>query len=287
MIQDLLNDDVSENVKYLVYNRLLDFQPMALSEMPEKYLVAGNGRIFYMLKSFTIKQLDVFRREVYQDLRHGNAREKTEAMKRFIYLGGLFVLANAGADELKDLILGRKTDLQDRTVDNVLRLFGLSKYITWQARTEGIGTAAAKSILPPFKFINAAYKDYTTAGDDKGLEIVQSIPVVGKLAYWHMGRGTSKREDLWDLRLRKEKARLNKQYERFERSENKAAFKMKNRADLAERDRLYALQGKLNKYRTKINKLKAMPDSKEKHARIDRLEELRTNLIQTYFERKK
>ncbi|MFH2033148.1 MAG: LPD23 domain-containing protein, partial [Candidatus Margulisiibacteriota bacterium] len=45
VIQDLLDDSITDNVKLLVYHRLMDFQPGALSEMPQRYLDAGNGRI--------------------------------------------------------------------------------------------------------------------------------------------------------------------------------------------------------------------------------------------------
>ena len=141
-----------------------------------------------MLKSYTLKQFDVFRREVYNDLKNGDAKQKIAAMRNLVYLSALIIMANAGADELKDWLLGRETSLEDRTVDNILRLFGVSKYITWQARTDGVGTATVKQILPPFKFVNALFKDARTIGDEKGLEVVNSVPLIGKLAYWHMGR---------------------------------------------------------------------------------------------------
>ena len=189
VIDDLLNDNISDNVKLLVYNRLADFQPIGLSEMPQKYLDAGNGRIFYMLKTFTIKQFDAFRNESYNKIKNGDKREKIQGMQNLIKLAAFFVLANAGADELKDLLLGRKTDLNDRVVDNMLRLGGISKFITWKARTEGAASAMFRQILPPFKFIDSTTKDIWSAGDDKGLEAVGSVPFVGKLAYWHMGRG--------------------------------------------------------------------------------------------------
>ncbi|RJR10437.1 hypothetical protein C4588_03265, partial [Candidatus Parcubacteria bacterium] len=283
VIQDLLNDDVTENVKRLVYGRLLDFQPVGLSEMPEKYLTAGNGRVFYMLKTFTLKQFDIFRREVYHDLKNGNAKQKAEAMKRFVYLSSLFVLANAGADELKDWLLGRNTDLSDRVVDNVLRLFGVSKFVTWKARTEGVGSAMTRQILPPFKFIDALTKDVVTAGDDKGLKTIESIPVVGKLAYWHMGRGANSENELWDTRLSKEKARLNKVEDRLERAKNKQQFIEQNRSDLAARRKINKMQGKLNMYRKRINNLKKQEQTKEVVDRIEKLENTRTGMIKKYF----
>ena len=249
VIEDLVNGEISENVKLLVYSRLLDFQPLALSEMPQKYLDAGNGRLFYMLKTFTLKVFDVYRNEVYNKVKKGDRAEKIQGLKNLVRLSMIFVLANAGADELKDWVLGRKTDFEDRVVDNILRLFGVSKFVTWKARTEGVGSAIARQILPPFKFVDSLGKDIITAGDEKGLEVLGSVPVIGKLAYWHIGRGTSKREDLWDRRLRKRKAKLNKINDRFKTSKNKAQFRQAHREELAELRRLNRFQGRLNKYR--------------------------------------
>jgi len=115
VIEDLKAGKITDNVKLLVYSRLLDFQPAALSEMPEQYLKAGNGRVFYMLKTYTLKQFDVFRREVYNTFKNGDSQQKIEAVKKLAYLSGLIVLSNAGADEIKDWMLGRETTLEDRT----------------------------------------------------------------------------------------------------------------------------------------------------------------------------
>jgi hypothetical protein len=253
VIEDLVNDEISENVKLLVFSRLLDFQPVALSEMPQKYLDAGNGRLFYMLKTFTLKVFDVFRNESYNKIRYGDKADKIQGLKNFVRLSLFFVLANAGADELKDWVLGRKTDFEDRVVDNMLRLCGVSKFVTWKARTEGVGSALARQILPPFKFIDSAGKDIYTAGDEKGLEVIGSIPVVGKLAYWHIGRGTSKRESLWDRRLRKYKSKLNKINDNLDKSKDKGAFKQKYRKELRELRLVNKFQGELNAYRKRIN----------------------------------
>jgi hypothetical protein len=280
VIDDLVNGEITDNTKFLVYSKLLDYQPAALSEMPEQYLRAGNGRIFYMLKTFTLKQFDIFRNISYNKIKNGNRAEKIEGVRNLMKMGMLFVLANAGADEAKDFVLGRHTDLSDRATDNILRLFGVSKFITWQARTEGAGTALAKQILPPFKFINAATKDFNSAGDGKGFETLSSVPIVGKLAYWHMGRGTSKRGDLWDRRLSKEKKRLNKIKDRVERNPEERS---KYAKDLAELKRINKFQSKLNDYRRRINRLKAREESKQIKLMIQNLEKRRTDLIKKYL----
>lgn len=285
VIQDLLNDDITENVKLLVYSRLLDFQPAALSEMPQKYLEAGNGRLFYMLKSFTLKQFDVYRNEIYQKIASPDKKTKIEGFKNLVRLTAFFVIANAGADELKDLVLGRSTDFDDRLVDNMLRLFGVSKFVTWKARTEGLGSAAARQILPPFKFLDAATKDIVKAGDDKGLETLASIPVVGKLAYWHMGRGLHKRGDLWDRRFSKEKKKLNKIKDGLDESKDKKKYVSKHRKEILILRRVNKIQGKLNKFRKRINQIKGLKDTKKNRTVIINLEKQRVLLITNYFKK--
>ena len=57
---------------------------------------------------------------------------------------------------MKDYILGRNTNFDDRVTDNLWKLAGLSKFITWQVRREGLGAVAFKQIMPPFAFVNEA-----------------------------------------------------------------------------------------------------------------------------------
>ncbi len=205
-IQDLKDGKITENVKLLAFNELLDVQPVALSEMPEKYLSGGNGRVFYMLKSYQLKQMDLFRREAFQKLSSPKMGDKAEGVRRLVALAAALAFANGGADVIKNLFLNRPTYLPDVVVDNVMRLFGLSKYAIYDARNNGIASAAIKTILPPFKAIDSAYKDFgavdfSKEGMDqlqgnfwKGekLELPSSIPFIGKLYYWWFGKGVEK-----------------------------------------------------------------------------------------------
>lgn len=283
----LQNGEITDNVKMLVYSRLADFQPVGLSEMPQRYLTSGNGRLFYMLKTFTIKQFDAFRNEAIHKITSGTRSEKIEGLKNLIRLAMFFVLANATADELKDFILGRKTDFSDRVTDNVLRLAGSSKFVTWKARTEGVGSALARQILPPFKFIDSVTKDVYNAGDDKGLELTASIPLLGKLAYWHLGRGTTKRDDVWDLRWRKFKAPLAEANENYEKARDKAAFMSENREEMVAYHKANRFQARLNSFRKIINQLKSREQTDSTKKRIRQLEERRTELIKQYLEKEK
>lgn len=194
VIQDLRNGTVSENVKLLAFNEILDIQPVALSEMPEMYLTSPNGRLFYMLKSFQVKRFDLYRNQIFKKIGSSDKSEKIEGIKNLIKLAMVISLMGATADEIKDLVFNRKTTLTDRTVDNLLKMAGFSKFTIYKARQEGLWSATTRTILPPFKFADALYKDIVTAGDDKGLETVASIPVGGKLYYWWFGKGVKKAE---------------------------------------------------------------------------------------------
>ena len=193
VIADLKAGKTTEDVKLLAFNELLDIQPVALSEMPEQYLKGGNGRIFYMLKTYTVKLFDVYRNEVFQVIK----KDPVRGIRNMLYLSAALVAMNATADEIKDLMLGRKTSLKDRTVDNILKLAGFSKFTIYKARQEGIGSAVAKTILPPLKFIDSAYKDISKGTEVSQAETIQSIPIGGKLYYWWFGKGrtnTDKKE---------------------------------------------------------------------------------------------
>lgn len=203
VIDDLKAGNITEDVKLLAFNELLDVQPVALSEMPVQYLKGGNGRVFYMLKTYTVKLFDVYRNEVWHEM----VKNPAKGMKNLIYLTGTLALANATADEIKDVVLGRETSLEDRTVDNLLKLAGFSKFTVYKARQEGAGSAISQSILPPMKLLDSITKDLTPKDDRelKDLEVYASVPVGGKLYYWWFGKGAKKSEDKREKETKKEK----------------------------------------------------------------------------------
>ena len=86
LIADLDAGIMSDKVKFYLFNQLSDVQPVTLSEFPQAYLDNPNHRILYMLKSFTLKQLDLVRREVIKEFAKGN---KKEAIKQAGLVSGL------------------------------------------------------------------------------------------------------------------------------------------------------------------------------------------------------
>lgn len=292
VLQDLRDGTINDNVKMLVYSRYLDFYPASLSELPVKYLTAGNGRVFYTLKRFQIKFFDIVRREVFNEIRDGNTKT---GLKNLALIMMLFVAAGMGTDQLKDWLHGRNTDWDDLITDNLLKLMGVSKFITYQARTEGVGTAALKQILPPFSFINALGKDIIKADDInthpknemwwQGLETLNSVPLVGKLTYWHMGRGQHKREELYEIRFKKEKQRLNEIKDELEQldGEDYRRFYNKHFRELNRLKLVNKIQGQLSANKRQINFHSALKKSANREYSINKLNEQREKIMTEFL----
>lgn len=192
-IADLKAGKTTDLVKFMAFSEILGTQPKALTEQPQTYLSSGNGRIFYALKTFQLRQIDMIRQEAFKQMGKPGLKAKAIGIRRLILLAISMMLAGIGSDQIKDILLGRKTSFSDRIADNLLKLVGLSKWTLYKARQEGIASAAMKQVLPPAPLVDQLWKDIRTAGDNKGLEVVNSIPLVGKFYYWWLGRGKDKK----------------------------------------------------------------------------------------------
>ena len=77
LTQALRNGDKNnENLRLAVFNDLSEIQPISLSNMPEAYVKAENGRIVYALKSFTVKQIGFMRKNMLDKM--ANAKTYAE-----------------------------------------------------------------------------------------------------------------------------------------------------------------------------------------------------------------
>jgi len=203
MIKDFKGGRFTPDVESVIWYKLLDVQPAALSEMPIGYAAGGNMRLAYMLKAFTLKQFDVFREAnngqigKAKDLwAKGKEEEAVKAAGIGVYnmaaLATVFGAANAGTSVLKDTIYGREINPDELAVDTMWRLFGISRYNVWQIRREGLGKGALELFLPPTAFIDRASKDLMSLAEGEASgEIFKGIGL-GDFYYWHYGGGREK-----------------------------------------------------------------------------------------------
>lgn len=209
VLDDLREGRNSEGVKFLVFNDLSDVQPITYAEVPVSYMQAGNARIFYLLRTYDIKLLDIYRNKVFDVMKEN----RLEGVKQFIRLTTLLLLFGATTDEIKDFMLGRKTSFTDRMIDNLLKISGFSRYTAYQVRQKGWVGALKEEIIPPlkpfemmedlFKDIGSMFGDYEDSVDINNYKIWKEIPYGGDLYYWWFGKGVEYKEKYEETGKRK------------------------------------------------------------------------------------
>lgn len=206
LVSDLKAGKVTDNTKLLLWNELSGQQPISLIEMPLKYLQAPNGRVFYSLKSFTIKQLDMLRNSVYEEYKKGNnARAAQNALSYLLLVGG----GNATVQEIRNAEQGRGFDLE-RIPDNVFEQMFMtamtSRYAVENKLQNGdVLGFAMESMLPPTSALQNLTKDAYAAvkalgtGEEVPSKTARSIPFIGRAWYNLFGGGAEewleRRED--------------------------------------------------------------------------------------------
>ena len=194
LMDDFRAGKITDNVKLYLWSELADVQPIALSEMPKMWLDAPNGRIFYALKTFAIKQLDIMRRTIYQQWKDGN---KATAVRNAVAFSLLVPTANMATQEAKNFLLGREfskpEDLPNAYMDNFVRLFGGSEYMVEKQIAKGkVFEAGLDLITPPLGYLDSIATDiidsYAVLKDDdvdaefRG-KVFKELPIAGKFIY--------------------------------------------------------------------------------------------------------
>jgi len=204
LIQELSTGKRTELTTLLAYSELLDVQPVARSEVPVGYLRHPNGRIFYMLKTFMLKRFDVFVNETNMLKKEG---KHASAIMNMVMLGTVLAMAEASADTIKDWMAGRKTDLDELVVSNLLKLAGISRYHYYNFINSKTSQAIIKMLIPPVDYIDDPisdiqflhrrldkYKNTRTPAkyawrdfQKRGAKWIRHIPIAGKHLYWKDG----------------------------------------------------------------------------------------------------
>lgn len=201
LMNDLQSGNISENVKFHLFNELSDVQPITLSEVPQGYLDSPGGRIAYMLKTFTLKQYDLIRKNIVQEAKRGNiAAATTYALRYAIFMS----VANGTIQTVRDALQGRITS-GDEAIEvfpsamlwEGLSVLGFNQYVSERYLQRGdIKGFASNIIMPPTPLFDAMTKEFADAfaGDESSREasfepILRNTPIVGStlplLAMWY------------------------------------------------------------------------------------------------------
>ena len=132
-----LADDNSKHplVKSAVLDRLLNQHPVSLDDVPLGYSKHPKARVYYALNTFFLKQFDLVRTRIIDDITDGVKMGGKAGLKKagrgvlnLVKYAGIFGVGTMGADALKDWMLGREVNISDRAMHSALKLIGLSRY---------------------------------------------------------------------------------------------------------------------------------------------------------------
>jgi RNA polymerase sigma-70 factor (ECF subfamily) len=177
LLADLAGKRMSEPVKSLLFSELSNTQPITKLEVPQAYLDHPNGRILYQMKTYMLKQIDVVRRDAYQEIAKGNY---VKGARNLVGLAAALSLANIPGDLVKDMLAGRPIDLDKIDyVENLLQNFGINHYtmgkINRETLAKGVKEFAVGAVTPPSLSILSDL--------DKPERLIKYIPGVGRPLY--------------------------------------------------------------------------------------------------------
>ena len=213
IVNDLKTGKFTDNVKFHAFNELSEIQPITMLEMPQPYVSSPNARLAYMLKSFTLKQWDIARRKIYQEIKKGNVVEGT---KNLTLLGGYMMAANTGTRVIKDFLKGREIEpdrIDEYATQELMSVYGFNKYSTERLlRNNNLQEYLGSLVIPPMNlpsalFIAAPQELGKLSNEMLGTEfgdinfqmqeadfgkVFKDFPVVGPIYYNWFGGGAEK-----------------------------------------------------------------------------------------------
>lgn len=196
--KDIQAGKKTEDTLFVYYSNLSKYQPISRFEMPEYY--RGNARIFYSLKSFTLKRIDI----ALDDIRTVLFSKKSTPLQRknagWHLVKWIFALSACGLSKelLIDLLLGRKIEIKDAVINTMLGYIGMNRYYLYRAESYGVGDAVNSIVFgfPIINFANIIQKDFTSLVKGKkdfgDLDSWKFVPYIGKLYYERLGGGKDK-----------------------------------------------------------------------------------------------
>ncbi len=135
VIYDLRNNTPkSPEVRLFLFTKLSETQPISELELPAFVKKHPNARTLLLMKTFIVKQANfVFQRYIsVMTNKESTVGERAIAAKDLGALLMFFLLIGIPIDALKDLLAGRDMYPKDYFFNSLFRIFGISKYNSYQ-----------------------------------------------------------------------------------------------------------------------------------------------------------
>lgn len=173
-----------EIIEYAMF-QLMDVQPVTIDQMPKFYAEGGKKRMFYMMKSYFIKQLNEYRKICFETAKTNPQKALVDLMRLILWL----MLFNAGADFLKDLLFGREIDVTDTLLENVFVGGSINRYTGMSIKRNGLFKTIQDQIVFPVIF-DEIIKDVLSNRDVADYKSWRNVPLIGNPYYYWFGGGS-------------------------------------------------------------------------------------------------
>jgi hypothetical protein len=231
------------NVRLLIWNELAKVQPIAQSEMPYSYLANPNLRIFYSLKSYTVKQINIINQDIIRELRTPGHR--VEGAKNLLKFATLMTIAGAPVTMVNEMLKGKEVftaeTASNLVVNNLLKIMGASTFMLDDLAKGSWDMAVSNLLLPPMTILRSLGQDAAELamhGTDVEISSLRSgryVPVVGAPFYYLFGRGME--NDLSERAQRNKRAEQDKAEMKEKRNERYRKQREKIKEQIKEYDR--------------------------------------------------
>jgi len=183
-------EDITDNIRTVLFTELANVQPITLSEMPESVLRGDGFKFFWTLKSFMLKQADVVRNDMYNEVKVAVTKGDEKALARAVGNMSKFALTvgmgNLGVQNLRDWISNKKDleDMIDTEEGNLiastlgaaalhsLKLLSIDEYLLRDIERNGLGAGLFLTLFPPLPIIDPAVQGR-----------IESMPIPGVGSY--------------------------------------------------------------------------------------------------------
>ena len=179
---ELATEEATELVRLYALKDLMDIQPISKSDMPIAYLNHPDGRIFYTLKTWSVRALNRVRESAISNNELG--LNKVENALNLTKITAGLVIMGASVDTLKDWIRNKEDEpFDDRVIDNFLQLLFVSRYDTTSFQRDPLGALANKAI-PGSSVVRDLIVDIVAAVDpekESDWKSKKNLPIIGPL----------------------------------------------------------------------------------------------------------
>lgn len=157
VIEDILNNRLTDDVKFFVLSLFENQQPINSISIQSKYNSASPlARLcFYKLNTVQIKQMAAVFKDFKERWQHGKYKDVLSGL-----LGYIFYLAAVGVPigVIQDLARFDRPNIKNSLIYSPLQVLGINGYTASLVSQKGIGSALADRFTPPLTFLDEASK---------------------------------------------------------------------------------------------------------------------------------